>query len=87
MIKKGTQDMTRIPANNDDDDDDDDDSDSPIHRTYQFDNCHVYINSWSTLMESRSIILEITHHGLLVCPLFPSNYYPSPDPLHTLLYP
>ena len=24
-----------------------DDDDSPIHRTYQFDNCHVYINSFN----------------------------------------
>ena len=27
-----------IPANDDD---------SPVHRTYQFDNCHVYINSFN----------------------------------------
>ena len=27
-----------IPANDDD---------SPIHRTYQFDNCHVYMNSFN----------------------------------------
>ena len=42
-IKEGSQieeieSAEDIPANDDD---------SPIHRTYQFDNCHVYINSFN----------------------------------------
>ena len=36
QVEEGAED---VPANDDD---------SPIHRTYQFDNCHVYINSFNS---------------------------------------